>query len=264
MSSGKLLKKIIGGDVQKELTPSPQSLARAAELKDLEEKLGYQFRNLDLLEQALTHKSYAHEYAGGECLDYESLEFLGDSILGFVISEFLYLNNPELREGDLSKIKSQLVSAKQLHLLSRDLGLGRYLNLSKGEDRTGGRRKKALLADLFESLTAAVYLDGGMEPARDFILRQFNKRFKDIAKDEMPFKDFKSALQEKLHGMGCPSPDYDVVEESGPDHRKEFLVSVASKGIVLAHGKGRSKKSAEQDAAEQAIAKMEVLSRDSS
>lgn len=260
-SSGEFFNKIFGGNGQEELTASP---ARAAELRNLEERLGYRFRNVELLEQALTHKSYAHEYDGGECLDYESLEFLGDSILGFVMSEFLYLNNPDLREGDLSKLKSQLVSAQQLHLLSRALGLGRYLNLSKGEARTGGRRKRALLADLFESLTAAIYLDGGMEPAKDFILRQFSERFEDIAKDEMPFIDFKSSLQERLHGMGCPSPGYDVVEESGPDHRKEFLVSVASQGVVLAHGRGRSKKSAEQDAAEQAIAKLEGPSGNSS
>lgn len=237
--------------------PAP-SAARVSELKELEVRVGYSFHDLSLAEQALTHRSYTHEYGIEQSLDYESLEFLGDSILGFVISEFLFLTYPELSEGDLSKIKSQLVSAKQLHLLSRDLELGRYLNLSRGEDRTGGRRKRALLADLFESLTAAIYLDGGIEPARDFILRQFQERFEAIAKDEMPFSDHKSALQEKLHGMGCPSPDYQIVEESGPDHKKEFLVSVSSQGAVLAQGTGKSKKSAEQDAAEHAISKLET------
>jgi ribonuclease-3 len=191
-----------------------------------------------------------------DSLHYESLEFLGDSILGFVISEFLYLTYPELSEGDLSKIKSQLVSAQQLHLLSLDLDLGRFLNLSRGEDRTGGRRKKALLADLFESLTAAIYLDGGIEAAKAFILREFRERFEDIAEEKMPIGDHKSALQERLHGMGRPSPVYEVLDETGPDHRKEFLVSVSSEGMVLAHGTGRSKKAAEQEAAGQAIAKL--------
>ena len=173
-----------------------------------------------------------------------------------MISDFLYLTYPEMSEGDLSKIRSQLVSARHLHLLSRELKIGEYLNLSRGEDRTGGRHKRALLADLFESLTAAIYLDGGIEAARRFILRHFRERFVDIARDEMPFKDHKSALQEQLHGLGYPSPAYEVVKESGPDHKKEFLVSVSSEGTVLAHGPGKSKKAAEQRAAEQAIAKL--------
>jgi ribonuclease-3 len=252
-----LIDRIRGGEAQKELTCPIVSTSRASELKELETKLGYRFRDRSLAELALTHKSYAHEYGNGRSLDYESLEFLGDSILGFVISEFLYLTYPELSEGDLSKIKSQLVSAQQLHLLSRDLDLGRYLNLSRGEDRTGGRRKKALLADLFESLTAAIYLDGGIEPARSFILQQFRRRFEDIAKDELSFSDYKSALQEKLHGMGCPSPDYSVMKETGPDHQKEFLVTVSSQGAVLGQGTGKSKKAAEQNAAEHALSQLE-------
>lgn len=240
--------------VRTENTLSNLSTDRITELKELEAALGYSFRKRELVERAFTHRSYSNEIGTNESPDYESLEFLGDSILGFVISEFLYLTYPDLNEGDLSKIKSQLVSARQLHLLSLDLNLGRYLNLSRGEDRTGGRRKKALLADLFESLIAAIYLDGGMEAAKRFVLREFRERFEEIDKDKMPFKDHKSALQEMLHGRGCPSPSYRVVNESGPDHKKEFLVSVASEGTVLAHGTGRSKKTAEQRAAEQAIA----------
>jgi ribonuclease-3 len=253
-----LIDRIRGGEDPRQLKLPGVSPARTSELKELEARLGYRFRNRSLAEQALTHKSYTHEYGAEEGSNYESLEFLGDSILGFVISEFLYLTYPELSEADLSKLKSQPVSAQQLHLLSRELELGRYLNLSRGEDRTGGRRKKALLADLFESLTAAIYLDGGIEVARDFILRQFQERFEDIARDEMPLSDHKSALQEMLHGKGCPSPDYQIVEESGPDHRKEFLVSVSSKGEVLAQGNGKSKKAAEQDAAERAISRLEA------
>jgi ribonuclease-3 len=255
-SAQQLINRIRGGKGRKEFAPLALSSNRIAEIVKLESTLGYTFGNRDLVERALTHKSYSHEIGTDESPDYESLEFLGDSILGFVISEFLYLTYPDLSEGDLSKIKSQLVSARQLHLLSRDLDLGRYLNLSRGEDRTGGRRKRALLADLFESLTAAIYLDGGIHAAREFILRVFQDRFEDIARDEMLFRDHKSALQEQLHGMGSPSPVYQVVKESGPDHRKEFLVSVSSEGTVLAHGKGRSKKAAEQEAAETAITRL--------
>ncbi len=262
-SAQQLINRIRGGENRRDSISAVRlSPERILQLRELEAKLGYTFRDRNLVEQALTHKSYAHECGNGKNTDYESLEFLGDSILGFVISEFLYLTYPELSEGELSKIKSQLVSAQQLHLLSQDLDLGRFLNLSRGEDQTGGRRKRALLADLFESLTAAVYLDGGIRPARSFILRRFRKRFEEIAKDEMPYKDHKSALQERLHGMGSPSPNYEVVKESGPDHRKEFLVSVSSEGTVLAHGSGRSKKAAEQKAAEQAIAKLATQAQD--
>jgi len=252
-----LIVKVRRGRTEQEGTVSLVSSRRAAELKELESKLGYSFDNERLLEQALTHKSYSHERDNGKNPDYESLEFLGDSILGFVISEFLFLSYPEHSEGDLSKIKSHLVSTQQLHVLSGKLDLGRFLNLSRGEDRTGGRRKRTLLADLFESLTAAIYLDGGLEPSRDFILRQFGERFEAIAKNELPFRDHKSTLQERLHRMGLPSPVYRVIQESGPDHRKEFLVSVSSQGIVLAQGIGKSKKAAEQEAAEQGMVKLE-------
>ena len=234
------------------------SAKRITKLTELEEKLGYRFANRELLEQALTHKSYTHEQGNGECRDYEALEFLGDSILGFVMSEFLFLTYPELSEGDLSKMKSHLVSAHQLHQLSRELGLGQFLNLSRGEERTGGREKKALLADLFESLTAAVYLDGGIGPAREFIVERFKGRFEAMAGDELPFRDHKSALQERLHGMGLPSPEYRVTKETGPDHKKEFLVSVRSEGVALGSGTGPSKKAAEQDAARKAIASMDA------
>jgi ribonuclease-3 len=255
-SALQLINKIRGEKARQEVAPFVLSSERVVGLKKLESRLGYDFRDRGLLERALTHKSYSNESGLAGSVDYESLEFLGDSILGFVISEFLYLTYPELTEGDLSKIKSQLVSAQQLHLLSRDLKLGEYLNLSRGEDQTGGRYKKALLADLFESLAAAIYLDGGIEAARIFILREFRRRFEDIARDEMPFKDHKSALQEQLHGLGFPSPAYEVVRESGPDHKKKFLVSVSSEGTILAHGSGGSKKAAEQEAAELAIAKI--------
>jgi len=251
------LRRIRREKLQKELKPAPLCGIRTPELKEIEGKLQYSFQDRELVEQALTHKSFTHESGNDGRLHYESLEFLGDSILGFVISEYLYLTYPNLSEGDLSKIKSQLVSARQLHLLSQNLELGQHLRISRGEERTGGRRKQALLADLFESLTAAIYLDGGLEPARRFILSQFRERFEDIVKDEMSFKDHKSTLQEKLHELGSPSPSYEIIEESGPDHRKEFLVSVSSEGQILARGTGGSKKKAEQQAAKRALESLE-------
>ncbi len=228
---------------------------RQRELRQLERRLGYRFQNLGLLDRALTHASYINESAAaGEALsDYESLEFLGDSILGFIVAEFLYLTFGNLSEGELTKIRGHLVSTRQLHALSSGLELGRYLRLSRGEEKTGGRQKRALLADLFESVLAAIYLDGELGPARDFVLRQFQGRFQAVARGELKFRDNKSMLQEQLHGMGVTAPLYRIVKEIGPDHRKEFVVSVSSRGEELARGRGRSKKEAEQQAAERAI-----------
>jgi ribonuclease-3 len=201
---------------------------------------------------ALTHRSFGNEQAG-ESSDYESLEFLGDSILGFLISEFLYLSYPNWTEGRLSKLKSQLVSTKELATLSQELGLGDFLRLSHGEEKTGGRRKRAILADLFESLVAAIYLDGGIESARDFILEQFGAEFERIASGEFGLRDHKSALQERLHSLGLPGPAYSVTGEEGPDHRKLFRVAVLSESELLGAGEGRSKKEAEQMAARRAL-----------
>lgn len=239
---------------------SPLSKKRLNELREVEKILGYSFRSPKLLDRALTHKSFVHETSGeGEeksCHDYESLEFLGDSILGLLISEFLFRNYPTRPEGELSKIKSFLVSAGQLYLLSQKLGLGRFTRLSYGEEKTGGRNKKAILADLFESVTAAIYLDGGLEAARGFILSQFGSRFQKIAQEKLEFKDYKSSLQEQLHLMGYPEPRYRVVDEVGPDHNKQFVVEVRVKNRFLAKATGKSKKEAQQLAAQIA---MEVL-----
>lgn len=232
--------------------PAPE---RRDELRRLEFRLAYRFRDLDLLDQALTHASYTNESAAAAeaMCDYESMEFLGDAILGFVVAEFLYLRFKELKEGELTKIRGHLVSARQLQALSDGLELGRYLKLSRGEEKTGGRRKGALLADLFESVVAAIYLDGGLEAARDFVLRQLEDRFNEAARGELRLRDHKSGLQERLHVLGISGPHYRTVEEIGPDHRKEFVVSVSSGGRELSRGRGRSKKEAEQQAAERAI-----------
>jgi ribonuclease-3 len=259
--------RILGKGESDPLTSGPAhprtalSSERTRSLRELEEQLGHRFQNLELLEIATTHKSYAYENVetGDSRLgrDYESMEFLGDAILGFIISEYLYLTYPDLNEGDLSKIRSYLVSRRQLFSLSRELDLGKYLNLSKGEEKTGGRHKRAILADLFESIVAAIYLDGGLEPVREFIFARFRNLFERLARDEVAFRDHKSELQETLHGHGLTAPRYEVIGEEGPDHMKKFEVSVSARNEVLAHGSGRSKKEAEQQAARRALEKLE-------
>ncbi len=228
-----------------------------ASLHQLEKRLGYRFKRRELLEQALTHRSYLHDAGknrdGLRQKDYESLEFFGDAVLGLVISEALLRSCPHLREGDLSKLKAHLVSTHQLCRLSRDLEIGPFIRLSFGEEKTGGRNKRAILADVFESVTAAIYLDGGLEAARRFVLSRFRPLLDKIAEREIELRDFKSALQEELHSAGLTEPSYRVVEESGPDHRKRFVVEVMSLGKPLAQGEGLSKKEAEQHAAQVAL-----------
>lgn len=229
---------------------------RITELDRLQSLINYRFTELGLLERALTHKSYSNEEASTSKLvleDYESLEFLGDSILGFIISEFLFRTYPELSEGNLSKLKSRLVSTRELASLSKGLSLGDFLHLSRGEEKTGGRKKRAILADLFESLVAAIYLDGGIESSRSFVLDQFQGQLQTLARGDFETLDFKSALQERLHSQGFPSPQYRLLSESGPDHEKEFIVAVISEGEALGEGVGRSKKMAERKAARKAL-----------
>ncbi|MGH9341643.1 MAG: ribonuclease III [Acidobacteriota bacterium] len=231
---------------------------RLEELHRLETKLKYRFADRCTLDRALTHKSFIQNPVLASSFEgrpgsYESLEFLGDSILGFIISEFLFLNYPQLPEGQLSKIKSYLVSTDRLFRLSRDFDLGEFLHLSHGEEKTGGRKKKAILADLFESVLAAIFLDGGLEPAREFVLIQFDPYFQEIASGNLDVKDHKSSLQEELHTLGLPQPRYRVIEEAGPEHHKEFTVEVHIDGKHRGLGSGKTKKEAEQRAAESAL-----------
>jgi ribonuclease III len=231
--------------------------ARSKELGKLCDRIDYRFTDLSILDQALIHSSYSYEYEASDpektIPNYESMEFLGDSILGFVISEFLFLSYPDKREGFLSKIKSQLVSTEQLSVLSEKLGTGEFLKLGRGEEKTGGKNKKAILADLFESLLAAVYLDGGFKEARSFVLRQFKPCFEDLEQGEFQLLNSKSALQERLHEMGLEEPEYKVIAEKGPQHNKKFVVEVRTRSYTLSEGSGSSKKNAEQDAAKKAL-----------
>ncbi len=219
-------------------------------MNELEEKLEYHFKNQGYLKTALTHSSYANETkaAGGSN---ERLEFLGDSILGVVVADYLFKNFPDLPEGDLTKKRAALVCEKACCGFSRQLDLGRHLLLSHGEQNSGGRTRSSILADAFESVIAAIYMDGGMEEARKFILR-FVLPLLQTAKPKA-FKDYKTALQEIIQQNPEERLEYVLTGESGPDHDKHFTVEVHLNSNVIGKGGGRSKKEAEQQAAREAM-----------
>lgn len=220
---------------------------------DLEYALDYKFRSAELLSQALTHSSHAHEQEPGRLEDNERLEFLGDAILGFLISDLLYQARPNLSEGQLSKLKGFLVSSANLVKYSEQLHLGDYLHLGKGEEKTGGRRKQALLVNAFEAVIAAIYLDGGLDAVRDIILAFFRRQIEEISETSERIADFKSTLQEEVQARGRGIAQYEVVGEAGPDHQKLFTVAVTIDNSQMAEGKGLTKKAAEQAAAKEAI-----------
>ncbi|MCM3881065.1 MAG: ribonuclease III [Vicinamibacterales bacterium] len=227
------------------------------EFNALERRVGYRFRDPGLLEHALTHTSRANEDVSGGVIDNESLEFLGDAVLGFAIADILFRRFPEHDEGWKSKIKASLVSTTSLARQAERLGLGDHLLLGRGEEKTGGRRKQALLADGYEALIAAIYLDGGVDHATAFIGRQFADLINEAREPSGVVRDFKSALQEKVQSDGESLPEYVVVGEAGPDHHKTFHVEVRVGGKPLADAVGRSKKEAEQDAARRALERLQ-------
>jgi ribonuclease III len=226
----------------------------------LQAALGYRFASRELLARALTHRSSVHarspDAEGGS--DNEQLEFLGDSILGFVASDALLAAHPGYPEGRLSKLKAHLVSASHLHEVAVRLRLGDYLLLGRGEEMSGGREKKALLANAVEALIAALYLDGGLEPARRFILQQIIGEAAPGAEEALA-TDYKSALQELAQSLRLPQPRYAIVEERGPEHAKTFLVEVSVGGEWVSRAEGMSKKSAGQKAAQQILQRLEAL-----
>jgi ribonuclease III len=230
------------------------------EFEPLQRGIGYRFRDRGLLEHALTHTSRANEDASGGVADNESLEFLGDAVLGFVIADMLFREFPTSSEGHKSKIKASLVSTSTLARQADRLSLGDHLLLGRGEEKTGGRRKQALLADGYEALIAAIYLDGGIEQARAFITREFGAMLHEVKDGGLAGQDFKSALQEHLQGAERPLPEYRLIGSMGPDHRKQFQVAVYVGGEALAEGVGPSKKEAEQEAARVALARLRETS----
>jgi ribonuclease-3 len=222
----------------------------------LEARVGYRFRDRGLLEHALTHKSKAHEDPSGGVADNESLEFLGDAVLGLVVSDALFRAFPTYSEGQKSKIKANLVSTASLAEMAEQMGLGDHMILGRGEEKTGGRQKQALLADTCEALIAAISLDGGLEPARQFLMRELATHIQDARQPEYFGRDHKSRLQERLQSLGRPLPSYRITSELGPDHHKLFYVDVVVDGVVLAQGAGRTKKDAEQEGARLALAEV--------
>ena len=223
----------------------------AADLEGLQAALGYRFRDPQCLVRALTHKSRAFEKKLLDALadDNERLEFLGDSILGFLISEWLVSRFPDYPEGRLSKLRARLVSASHLHSVAQRLELGRYLQLGRGEEMSGGREKKALLSDAVEAIIASLYLDAGMDEARRFVLAQIVAG-SDLAEgDDEETTDYKSSLQERAQALRLPQPRYLIVAENGPEHAKTFVVEARLGGMWSGRGEGRSKKSAGQEAA---------------
>ncbi len=221
-------------------------------LHDLELKLGYTFKNAQLLSQALTHSSHANEKSSGE-EDNEQLEFLGDSVLGFLVSDFLFRAHPKLTEGQLSKLKGFFVSSANLVKYAEQVHLGDYLQLGKGEEKTGGRTKQALLVDALEAVLGGIYLDGGIEEARRVMLHFFEPQIEDVEESGRQLTDFKTALQEQLQARHLGRAEYMVASEEGPDHQKLFTVEVIIDSESVARGAGLTKKAAEQAAAREAL-----------
>ncbi len=218
-------------------------------MNTLEEKLGYSFHDLSLLENALTHSSRANE-SRGKLLSNERLEFLGDSILGMVVADHLYRNHSDMPEGELTRTRAALVCEESLVEVARELELGKYLHLGKGESTGGGRERPSIQADAVEAVLAAIYLDGGIGSARKFIQRYILSR--EIAGLAKPL-DHKTALQELVQRENGQVLQYRLVGEEGPDHNKRFFVEVDLNGKSVGSGSGRSKKEAEQMAAAAAI-----------
>jgi ribonuclease-3 len=232
-------------------------VSTAAEtISDFQTRLNYTFRDVELLERALTHKSFANERREAASSNNERLEFLGDTVLGFLIGDLLYRTFPSLQEGALSKIKAHLVSAAILGEKGRALEIGRFLRMGTGEARSGGSEKLSLVADAFEAVVAAIYLDGGLGAGEAFVRAQFGRDVSGIDLADLSFHDYKTALQEAAQGLGLPLPDYRVVGESGPDHEKAFEVDVLWDGEVFASGRGSSKREAQRKAAKEALRKL--------
>jgi ribonuclease III len=237
--------------------------SKSSQLGKLEKITGYHFNNLNLLNQALIHRSIIKDNSTQVLQSNERLEFLGDAVLGLVVSRFLYERFPEKREGDLTKLKAVLVSESTLSRIAKDINLGQFLQLSEEENKAGGRERNSILADAYEALIGATFLDGGLAPARKMIRNQLLKKYWELTTDEEHF-NYKGGLLEYLQSFGWGMPRYEIVEEKGPDHQKRFTIDVFAQGKRMGRGTGTSKKEAEQKAAKKAlenINKGELLNR---
>lgn len=218
-------------------------------LRELQEKIGYQFQNEGLLRQALTHSSFANEQKINKVSNYERLEFLGDAVLEMVSSEFLFHENPEMPEGQLTRLRASMVCEPALAYCARDIDLGSYILLGKGEEATGGRKRDSLTADVMEAVIGAIFIDGGIEEAKKYIYRFV---LSDL-ENKILFMDSKTLLQEEIQKNNTAQLHYELVGETGPDHDKEFRVKAYLDGKEIGTGVGRTKKAAEQQAAYEAL-----------
>lgn len=221
-------------------------------ISDLEKTLGYTFKNAKLLERALTHRSWAHENGGGsgEEPDNETLEFVGDSVLGLVIAEHLFKANPTLEEGGLTLMKHHLVSMPTLARISARIGLGKYVRIGRGEDKTGGREKPAILADTFEAVVGAIFVDSGYVPARVFLVSAFREEFKNATPGSS--LDYKTLLQETLQAEKLSAPTYELLRTEGKPHARTFYIKAVWE-TGTSEGSGPSRKAAEMNAADAAL-----------
>ena len=222
------------------------------EIKKVEKEIGYTFKQKELLKKALTHTSYAYEK---KVESNEKLEFLGDSILEFISSKYLYQNYPNLKEGEMTKVRATVVCEKSLHKIAQKHNFSDFLYLGKSEQVTGGKNRPAILADSVEAIIAAMYLDGGLDKAEKFIIENLKDEI-EIATKHVGDKDYKTVLQEKLQEHGDVKIEYEITKEIGPDHNKSFEAQVSLNGKVLAKGKGKSKKEAHMEAAKKALENM--------
>lgn len=219
---------------------------------ELEKKIGYEFKDKSLLRQALTHSSFSNEQRINKLKNYERLEFLGDAVLELASSKFFFTENPDMTEGQMTKMRSSMVCEQALAFCAKDISLGEYLLLGKGEEATGGRMRESIIADVMEAIIGAIYLDGGFEEAESFILKFI---LSDLGSKQL-FYDSKTILQEKIQKEG-KSLVYELIEEIGPDHDKQFTVEAVVDGKALSRGVGRTKKAAEQKAAYEVLIEWE-------
>ncbi len=225
-------------------------------IKKFEKTIEYTFKNKEHLIEALTHSSYANENKKINIKYNERLEFLGDSVLGVVISHYLFINEKDLPEGELTKVRANIVCEESLNDVGKKMNLGKYLLLGKGEESTGGRERISILADAVEAIIGAIYLDGGLEEVSKFVFSFMEDIIEDSIKGKI-FRDYKTHLQEILQSKTSEKIGYDVIEEIGPDHNKKFVIEVKLGENVLGRGEGKSKKEAEQKAAKQALKKVD-------
>lgn len=231
------------------ITSKVKRKVKQLNIENIEQSIGYTFKNKQLLKTALTHTSYANE---NETESNEKLEYLGDSILEFISSKYLYKTYPNLTEGEMTKVRATVVCEKSLYKVAKSHKFGEFLYLGKSQEKTGGRTRPAILADSVEAVIAAMYLDGGLEPVEKFIIESLKEEI-EIASKHVGDKDYKTVLQEKLQEHGDVKIEYEITKETGPDHDKKFETEVKYNGKILAKGEGKSKKEAQMQAAKKAL-----------